>query len=95
MVLVASGSVVVVSLEPEATKWTHDDRPRTQAEIDEFLRREAAEPPMDEADLAAAEDFARALREVREWSRPCDLDCPRRNPGPSPAANGTQPAAAR
>src|SRR5438094_2805309 len=69
------GSVVVVTIDPHATKWNSDDRPRTPGEIEEWVRSQEATPAATEEQ---ARDLERALADVQEFFRVCDADCPRR-----------------
>src|SRR4051794_10039142 len=88
------GSVVVIRLSPTATKWNSDDRPRTPEGIEEQLRRMDEIPPISDE---VAEDLRRSLEDMREFSRVCDADCPRRKypivpqPGPGAATKPDQP----
>ena len=69
------GVTVVVRIDPEATKWNSDDRPRTPEEIDAHLKRMKELPVPTPEEIR---DFAEALADGREFSRVCDADCPRR-----------------
>lgn len=75
------GAVVVIRLEPEATRWNSDDRPRSPAEIAQWLADLDAEPPVPDE---VAEDYRRALEDVREFNRVCDAECPRRGQPTTP-----------